>query len=296
MNHLYTDVDVNRRQKLSSDPGRHDLVLVARRGDPSQSAVTDLSNVVPFARRRAVETEFPLAPIAAADRPASSQPDFGVGRRIALLTGSLMLHGLLLAMFWQEPAPLASIGVESMSVEITLGATHAAGLAPQPGEQEVAVGKRRPQETHARRRVTPEQQAPIAEMPEQKAAASTRTHARRRADGENGRPKRSKSQPRQATPPAVSAAAVRTLPPTTTAWSQPISSATCNIRPPRGRPGLGESPRFPSPSMSSATSRRSNSRRHPASALSTRRLWPWCAGLRRFLGRRTAAVAISRSP
>jgi periplasmic protein TonB len=178
MNHLYTDVDVNRRHKLSSDPGRPDLVLVARRGDPSQSAVTDLSNVVPFARRRAVEAEFPLAPVAAADRPASSQPDFGVGRRIALLTGSLMLHGLLLAMFWQEPAPLASIGVESMSVEITLGATNAAGLAPQPGEQEVepvtTTAERAPDE------LTPEQPAPIAEMPEQKveqAPERTRTDA-----------------------------------------------------------------------------------------------------------------------
>jgi periplasmic protein TonB len=136
MNHSCADVDGNRGQKLSGDPGRHDLVLVARRSDPSQPVATDLSNVVPFARRRAVEAEFPLAPIAAADRPALSPPDFGVGRRIALLAGSLMLHSLLLAMFWQEPAPLASIGVESISVEITLGATHAAGLAPQPGEQE----------------------------------------------------------------------------------------------------------------------------------------------------------------
>jgi protein TonB len=137
MNHSRADVDGNRGQMPSGDPGRHDLLLVARHGDPSQSVATDLSNVVPFARRRAVEAEFPLAPIAAADRPALPPPDFGVGWRIALLAGSLMLHSLLLAIFWREPAPLASIGIESISVEITLGATNAAGLAPQPGEQEV---------------------------------------------------------------------------------------------------------------------------------------------------------------
>jgi periplasmic protein TonB len=166
MKYSYADVDRSRTQKLSSDQGRHDLVPAARRSDPAQSAVTDLSNVVPFARRRVVEAEFPLAPIAAADRPALSLPEFGVGWRIALFAGSLMLHSLSLAMFWQEPAPLASIGVESIRVEITLGATNAAGLAAQPGEQEVepatTTEERTPDE------VTVEQQAPTAEMPEQK--------------------------------------------------------------------------------------------------------------------------------
>ncbi len=202
MNYSYANVDVSRKQKLSSDQGRHDVVLVARRGEPLQSAATDLSNVVPFARRRVVEPEFPLAPVATADRPASSQRDFGLSRRIALLAASLMLHGLLLAMFWQEPAPLASIGVELMRVEITLGATNAAGVAPQPGEQEVepvttteehtpelatetprvatvmpqevpvaaqeAAPDAIPQETPQEVETTREQQAPIAEMPEQK--------------------------------------------------------------------------------------------------------------------------------
>jgi protein TonB len=60
-----------------------------------------------------------------------------------------MLHGALLAMFWQEPKPMASIGIEVMTVEITLGATTAAGLAPTPGEQEalaVAPSEQPPQD------------------------------------------------------------------------------------------------------------------------------------------------------
>jgi protein TonB len=48
----------------------------------------------------------------------------------------LTFHGALLAAAWQEPAPMASIGVEVMTIEITLGATTAAGLAPTPGESE----------------------------------------------------------------------------------------------------------------------------------------------------------------
>jgi periplasmic protein TonB len=137
MNHSCAEIDDRRGQTPNTNRGRFDLLLVAHRHEPSQSAATDLSNVVPFARRHAVDAEFPLASVAAADRPVPSQSNIGGLRRIALLTGSLVLHSLLLAMFWQEVRPLASIGVESMSVEITLGATNAAGLAPQSGEQEV---------------------------------------------------------------------------------------------------------------------------------------------------------------
>jgi periplasmic protein TonB len=137
MKHSCADIDGHRGPRLNSDPDRRALLLMARRGDPLQSAATDLSNVVPFSRRHAIEAEFPLASVAAADRPVPSQSNIGGFRRIALLTGSLVLHSLLLAMFWQDVRPLASIGVESMSVEITLGATNAAGLAPQSGEQEV---------------------------------------------------------------------------------------------------------------------------------------------------------------
>jgi TonB family protein len=81
------------------------------------------------------EVAFPLAFVGAADRPAPSQSNIGRVQRVALFAGSLVLHGLLLLMFWQDVRPLASIGVESISVEITLGSNRAAGLAPQPGEQ-----------------------------------------------------------------------------------------------------------------------------------------------------------------
>jgi TonB family protein len=160
MHHSLTKVD-----EPNGNQGRCALVLVARRDEPLQSAATDLSNVVPFARRRAIDVEFPLAPVAAADRPVRPARDFGRARSIALLTGSLVLHGLLLAMFWQEARPLASIGVESMSVEITLGTSHSAGLAAQSGEQEVEpitpTAERTPDDTAT-------EETPQETLPEQK--------------------------------------------------------------------------------------------------------------------------------
>ena len=166
MKHSLAEVDDRRGHKPDRNRARFGLVLVARRDEPSRSAATDLSNVVPLARRRAVDVEFPLASVAAADRPVRSASDIGSAGRIALLAGSLVLHGLLLAMFWQEARPLASIGVESMSVEITLGASRAAGLAPQPGEQEIEPVTA--PEATTQDIETPEPQTPVAEMPDQK--------------------------------------------------------------------------------------------------------------------------------
>jgi periplasmic protein TonB len=175
------------------------IVLVARRSEPSQSAATDLSNVVPFARRRAVDVEFPLASVAAADRPARLARDFSGVRGIAFLAGSLMLHGLLLAMFWQEARPLASIGVESMSVEITLGASHAAGLAPQPGEQEVEpitttaertpddpAPEATPQETRPEQKLQQADERPRIDAPTEKEAAQKKQVAAAPTDSASG--------------------------------------------------------------------------------------------------------------
>src|SRR5687767_3265133 len=115
----------------------HGAALVARRDEPVSSDANDLSNVVPFARpRRQGDAPEPALPsVAEADRAAPPTPPAGFGRGAAWIAGSLLLHGALLAAFWQEPPPMASIGIEVMTVELTLGATTAAGLAAQPGEQ-----------------------------------------------------------------------------------------------------------------------------------------------------------------
>jgi TonB family protein len=113
--------------------------LIARRDEPSNSAFNDLSNVVPFARpsRHAGAAAIPLPSIAATDRPAPSSSRWGLPSQIALIVGSVALHGLVLAMFWRDPPPLASVGIESISAEMVLGADTAAGLSPAAGEQEL---------------------------------------------------------------------------------------------------------------------------------------------------------------
>jgi periplasmic protein TonB len=123
----------------------HGAVLVARRDEPPQTAATDLSNIVPFARQRRSDTPaaFPLPSITADDRPAPYTATLGFGRSAALLVGSLALHSALLAMFWHEPTPMASIGIEAMNVEIVLGATTRAGLAPTPGQEETMLAPSR---------------------------------------------------------------------------------------------------------------------------------------------------------
>ncbi len=117
----------------------HGAALVARRDEPVSSDANDLSNVVPFARprRQGDASELALPSVAEADRLSPAAAKFEFGRGAAWIAGSLLLHGALLAAFWQEPPPMASIGIEVMTVELTLGATAAAGLAPTPGEQEV---------------------------------------------------------------------------------------------------------------------------------------------------------------
>ena len=51
--------------------------------------------------RSLANDRFPLAPVADVDRPAPLS-DIGEVRRIALFAGSLVLHSLVLAMFWQD--------------------------------------------------------------------------------------------------------------------------------------------------------------------------------------------------
>src|SRR2546421_6068816 len=97
------------------------------------------SNVVPFVRRRGDggpggAPEVALDP---GDRPAPNPADsYRDVRFLALIAVSLLVHGGLYAVFNREPEPMASIGLEAISVEIVLGANTLAGLAVTPGENE----------------------------------------------------------------------------------------------------------------------------------------------------------------
>ena len=168
------DIVATRAHDRGGADNLHGAVLIARRDEPPQSEATDLSNVVPFARpRRQAAAVFPLASVGAEDRPAPFVAKWSVGRRIALLAGSLALHGALLAMFWQDTRPMASIGIEVMTVEITLGATTAAGLAQTPSEQEAQAAS--PSEEQPQEQPTTEQARVATVMPQEVPVAAQET-------------------------------------------------------------------------------------------------------------------------
>ena len=93
--------------------------------------------MVPFARPRGGDTRD--APEVALPADLARLPQTGAlsARQAAGAAFSLAIHGGLLVLFLlhQEP-PLASIGLEVMSVEIVLGATAPAGVATTPGENQ----------------------------------------------------------------------------------------------------------------------------------------------------------------
>jgi protein TonB len=114
--------------------------LAAERGEASSAPTISVINVVPFVRpRRDAAAAGSPADIALdpATRPAPPLIT-GKGRVkiLTLLALSLAVHSGLYVLFNREPEPMASIGLEAISVEIVLGANMPAGPAPTPSNQE----------------------------------------------------------------------------------------------------------------------------------------------------------------
>ena len=120
-----------------NETDRADLgAVVPARAERGRTSA-DFSNVVPFARprdgRNAPEVVLP----AGLARPPGAMAAHEWMRRVGGAALSLLVHGSLFAILLREPPPLASIGLEVMSVEIVLGATAPAGAAMAPGENQV---------------------------------------------------------------------------------------------------------------------------------------------------------------
>ncbi len=112
----------------------------AAESSPTLLARADLSNVVPFARVRRPDTEreTPALEIDDAARPAPPSPHRKArARLIAFAACSLAAHVALSLALVQEPKALASVGIETINVEIVLGANTLAGLTADQGENHV---------------------------------------------------------------------------------------------------------------------------------------------------------------
>ena len=136
----------------------------------------DLSNVIPFARARAVRQAPEVTPPQEA-RPLAGGFTRERVRLAAFAALSLAVHDGLLWASWREPEPLASIGEQVISVEIVVGATAPAGVAQAPSESDTQVAAPEtpqpepPREAEQKTTEQP-QDAPVAQeekAPEQKA-------------------------------------------------------------------------------------------------------------------------------
>ena len=136
-------------------------------------ASADTGNVISFTSARASggqAREIMLPPDAARVLAAGTTRE-----RIRLFIFaalSLILHGGLLFAAWREAVPLASIGMEVMSIELVVGATAPAGVAQTPGESEMQNAAPEPQqfkpEDQAKQKVT-EQPPEVQDATEEKA-------------------------------------------------------------------------------------------------------------------------------
>jgi len=98
-------------------------------------------NVVRFTRARHGEATGRVTTALVLD-PAARPAPLGAteqNRRMAVfLVLSLALHTVLYAAFWgEEPKPLASVGIEAITVDLVLGGNTEAGLATTPGEADL---------------------------------------------------------------------------------------------------------------------------------------------------------------
>ena len=100
-----------------------------------------LGNVVPFQRPLVGSGRAPaIAGIDCTTRPAPLPAPLMSRTQVALFVGlSLALHAGAFAAFQRKAPPLASVGVESISVEIILGTDRLAGLSMKPVVAESTV-------------------------------------------------------------------------------------------------------------------------------------------------------------
>jgi protein TonB len=99
----------------------------------------DLTNVIVLSRRRsATDIEAPAVKISDTERPAPWPPWPDRVPWTALIAGVLLLHLAIVAIFLRDPAPMQSLALDSISVDIVLGGQTEAGVAQLPSPAESA--------------------------------------------------------------------------------------------------------------------------------------------------------------
>jgi TonB family protein len=94
------------------------------------------SNIIILSHRRRAGAEAPVVALPADGRPAPAATPIPHPSPWLVLAGAALLHLAIAVGFFRSPPPMASVGLEAISVEIVLGANQAAGLAETPNESE----------------------------------------------------------------------------------------------------------------------------------------------------------------
>lgn len=157
-----------------------DIVVLPRVTDIAGPALMpgfglgDLANVVPFRRPRttsnAAQSDAPPCVVDAATRPMPPAPTARSLRFSLAFAATVLMHGAAFAAFFlYEPPPLASIGVQSISVEIVVGSNTLAGNGTPSGSSTVD-SKYAPKEELPEGKRTPDEARKASEKPTELAA------------------------------------------------------------------------------------------------------------------------------
>jgi protein TonB len=188
---------------------------------------------VPFVRPRSETPPPDSAPsiqIAAADRPAPQLiATESQARILGLVALSLMAHAGFYLLTNREPPPMASIGLEAISVELVLGANSPAGAAPTPSPQETQTA---PTEQPQAEPDKPEVQE--QKPPDQTAAAPPEVKPETPPPPEQQPPEPPAVQPQAQTPPEPAPVA-----------QEPVKSEPVTPEPPKVE--LKPAPTHPAP-------------------------------------------------
>ncbi|MFN3348081.1 TonB family protein [Pseudorhodoplanes sp.] len=156
---------------------------------PAALEGADLTNVIVLAHRRSTgEIEAPEVRVKNSERPAPFMPWRDRAPWTALAAAALLLHLAVLLAFLRDPAPLASLALDSISVDIVLGGETEAGIAQLPSPAESAPSA--PAETK------PEEQTPTEQPVE--ATEQTKPDLRPRIETETSEVKPEPTKPEEA--------------------------------------------------------------------------------------------------
>jgi TonB family protein len=136
------------------------LGAVVPASEATALAGADLTNVIVLARRRnASGIDAPAVTVKDGERPAPAQSWHDTTPWTALIAAALLLHLALVLFFMRDPAPMPSLALDSISVDIVLGGQTEAGVsqAPSPAESAPSLASENPPEA-------PEQPSEITEQ------------------------------------------------------------------------------------------------------------------------------------